>query len=79
MVDPGGAVFSLMYLPRNTIGLPAAVGAIIPITQASRAALGLSVAWDAPLTAQPSSSTAGADETLVLYAVYGFGQTPGLS
>ena len=79
MVDSGGAVFSLMYLPRNTTGLPAAVGAIVPITQASRAALGLSVAWDAPLTAQPSSGATGADETLVLYAVYGFGQTPALS
>ena len=78
MVDSGGAVFSLMYLPRNTVGLPAAVGAIIPITQASRAALGLSVAWDAPLNAQPSSITEGADETLVLYAVYGFGQKPAL-
>jgi hypothetical protein len=78
MVDSGGAKFSLMYLPLNTTGLPAAVGAIIPITATSRVALGLSVAWDAPLTAQASRSVAGASETLVLYAVYGFGQKPAL-
>ena len=78
MVDSGGAVFSLMYLPRNTTGLPTAVGAIIPITEASRAALGLSIACDAPLTTQAADSPIGASETLVLYAVYGFGQTPAL-
>ena len=67
-----------MYLPRNTTGLPAAVGAIIQLTETTRAALGLSIAWDAPLTMQVANSTTGATETLLLYAVYGFGQTPAL-
>jgi hypothetical protein len=75
MRDPGGASFSLLYLPRNTIGLPTAVGAIIPITEGSRTKLGLSSAWDAPLTAPAPD---GASETLVLFAVYRLGQTPAL-
>lgn len=75
MKDPGGAEFSLMYLPRNIVGLPAAVGAIVAVTESSRAALGLSVAWDVPLKAPAPD---GKEQELVLYAVYGFRQKPAL-
>ncbi len=75
MKDTGGAVFSLMYLPRNTVGLPAAVGAIVQVTEKSRARLGLSAAWDAPLT---GTAPNGDEQDLVLYAVYGFRQEPAL-
>jgi len=75
MKDLGGAEFSLMYLPRNTVGLPTVVGAIVQVTETSRAALGLSAAWDVPLTGPAPN---GGEQDLVLYAVYGFGQTSSL-
>ena len=75
MKDLGGAEFSLMYLPNNTVGLPTPVGAIVQVTEASRSALGLSAAWDVPL-AGPAPT--GGSQALVLYAVYGFGETPSL-
>jgi hypothetical protein len=78
VVDPSGAVFSLAYLPPNTVGLPAPVGAIIPLTPTTRAALGLPASWDLPLTLPTADNPSAASATLVLCAVYRLGQTPGL-
>jgi hypothetical protein len=78
MVDGSGAVFSLVYLPRGTVGLPAPVAAIIPLTPRTRAALGLPSSWDVPLTLPTADNPNAASATLVLCAVYPLGQTPGL-
>ncbi len=79
MIDPGGAVFSLMYLPVSGAVLPTPVGPIVQLTPISRAALGLWAAWDTMLTLPAAGSTAGPNETLVLCAVYSIGQTPAIS
>jgi hypothetical protein len=78
MVDSGGATFSLAYLPSNTVGLPAPVAAIIPLTPTTRAALGLPSSWDVPLTIPTADNPTAAPGTLVLCAVYPLGQTPAL-
>jgi hypothetical protein len=78
MVDAGGGVFSLVYLPPNTVGLPAPVAAIIPLTPTTRAALGLPPSWDVPLTLPTADNPNAAPATLVLCAVYSLGQKPGL-
>jgi len=78
MTDAGGATFSLMYLPEGTTGLAMPVGAIIPLTPATRTALGLGATWDIALTLPTADDTAAAAQTLVLCAVYPLGQTPNL-
>jgi len=78
MVDANGGIFSLVYLPLNTVGLPAPVGAIIPLTPTTRAALGLPASWDVALTLPTPDNPAAAAATFVLYAVYSLGQTPAL-
>ncbi|HLW69365.1 MAG TPA: hypothetical protein VKS22_01965 [Candidatus Binataceae bacterium] len=78
MVDANGGIFSLVYLPRNTVGLPAPVAAIIALTPLTRAALGLPASWDVPLTLPTPDNPDAAASTLVLYAVYSLGQTPAL-
>ncbi|MGH7836188.1 MAG: hypothetical protein ACRETD_03200 [Steroidobacteraceae bacterium] len=78
MVDAKGGIFSLVYLPQNTVGLPAPVAAIIPLTPAMRASLGLPATWDAPLTLPTPDNPGAAASTLVLCAVYSLGQTPAL-
>lgn len=79
MVDSGGAIFSLMYLPATSLSVPASVGAIIQLTPVSRAALGLAASWDTALTMPPANAATGSAKTLVLCAVYSLGQTPALA
>lgn len=78
MVDPGGATFSLMYLPAGTVNLPTPVAAIIPLTPATRAALGLGAVWDVSLTRPTADNLSAPAQTLVLCAVYPLGQVPSL-
>jgi hypothetical protein len=77
MVDSGGAVLSLMYLPATSLNVPAPSGAIIQLTPVSRAALGLAASWNTALTIAPANAATGSAKTLVLCAVYSLGQTPG--
>jgi hypothetical protein len=78
MTDANGGIFSLVYLPQNTVGLPAPVGAIIPLTPATRTSLGLPSSWDVPLVLPNADNTSAPAQTLVLCAVYSLGQTPAL-
>jgi hypothetical protein len=78
MVDPGGATFSLMYLPAGTISLPTPVAAIIPLTPSLRATLGLGAVWDIALKRPTSDNLSATPQTLVLCAVYPLGQVPSL-
>jgi hypothetical protein len=78
MVDANGGIFSLVYLPQNTVGLPAPVTAIIQLTPATRASLGLPASWDVPLTLPNADNPGAAASTFVLCAVYSLEQTPAL-